>query len=238
MRILSVRRIATRRACHRSPPEGAPAPVMVSSQRGHRRVRQATDLSVLFSYTFRAGPAGGFPPGWCVGLQGRGQPGDAELPRRPPRVRAVAETGARAVGDPGRYLRPDRCTSVGVIRAPGPRGPGVVPARGGGGACGDGGFIVGFPRRVWSPVVRAAEEARCSRGAGRPWSPRHHHRAELLTPPMRAWAAPSLSTPRGKPTRALTRVRIIRGRGPRFRWASPGSVRRRCARLPPSGVRR
>jgi len=38
--------------------------------------------------------------------------------------------GARAGGDPGRYLRPDRCTSVKVIRAPGPWEPGVVPARG------------------------------------------------------------------------------------------------------------
>jgi len=238
MRILSVRRIATRRACHRSPPEGAPAPVMVSSQRGHRRVRQATDLSVLFSYTFRAGPAGGFPRGGVSACRAAVSQVTPNCPDDRRGFEQWRRPGARAVGDPGRYLRPDRCTSVGVIRAPGPRGPGVVPARGGGGACGDGGFIVGFPQGVWSPVVRAAEEARCSGGAGRPWSPRHHHRAELLTPPMRAWAAPSLSTPRGKPTRALTRVRIIRGRGPRFRWASPGSVRRRCPRLPPSGVRR
>ena len=122
MRILSVRRIATRRACHRSPPEGAPAPVMVSSQRGHRRVRQATDLSVLFSYTFRAGPAGGFPPGGCVGLQGGGQPGDVDCTDDRRGFEQWRRPGARAVGDPGRYLRPDRCTSVGVIRAPGPPG--------------------------------------------------------------------------------------------------------------------
>jgi len=122
MRILSVRRIATRRACHRSPPEGAPAPVMVSSQRGHRRVRQATDLSVLFSYTFRAGPAGGFPRGGVSACRAA----VSQVPSTAPTTAAGSSSSwrpgpARWV-DPGRYLRPDRCTSVGVIRAPGPPG--------------------------------------------------------------------------------------------------------------------
>ena len=41
---------------------------MVSSRLGHRRVRQATDLTMLFSHTFAHRTPRWTSPGWCVGL--------------------------------------------------------------------------------------------------------------------------------------------------------------------------